>query len=49
MMTNAACPTSSVALDATAAALHVESGSLVDVLAEFDTICSRCPQHKACG
>jgi hypothetical protein len=36
MMTNTACPTSSVALDAIAAALRFESGSLVDVLAEFD-------------
>lgn len=36
MMTNAACPLSPVALDAIAAALHFESGSLVDVLAEFD-------------
>jgi extracellular factor (EF) 3-hydroxypalmitic acid methyl ester biosynthesis protein len=36
MMTNAACPPSSVALDATAAALSSESGSLLDVLAEFD-------------
>jgi extracellular factor (EF) 3-hydroxypalmitic acid methyl ester biosynthesis protein len=36
MTTNAACPPSCAALDATAAALRFESGSLVDALAEFD-------------
>ena len=36
MTTTAACPPSQVALDAIAAALRLESGSLVDVLAEFD-------------
>src|SRR3954447_17254690 len=37
MMTNVACPPSAVALDAIAATLSFESGSLIDVLAQFDS------------
>src|SRR3954469_22469367 len=49
MTTNAACPLSCVALDATAAALRFEPGSLVGALAEFDRALTTARAERSAG